>query len=178
MKQTQLLQNEHIRLRALEPEDLELLYKWENDTLLWGKGDTVSPYSRYALKQYISASHRGIYELKQQRMMIEQLERSETIGAIDIYEFDVHNKKAGIGIVVDHAARGCGYATQALQLTVDYAFGFLGLHQVYAYIAVDNQPSINLFTRSGFICSGILKDWIVSSEGYKDVVLYQKINTK
>lgn len=28
------LENEHIRLRALEPEDLEILYQWENNTQL------------------------------------------------------------------------------------------------------------------------------------------------
>ena len=30
-----LLENERIILRALEPEDLDVLYRWENDASLW-----------------------------------------------------------------------------------------------------------------------------------------------
>ena len=66
------LENETIRLRALEPEDLELLYRWENNPeLLESLGNTMSPYSRYILKEYIRESHRDIFDLKQLRLMIE-----------------------------------------------------------------------------------------------------------
>ena len=36
-----LLSNDRVRLRALEPEDLELLYRWENDPELWEVGNTL-----------------------------------------------------------------------------------------------------------------------------------------
>lgn len=49
-----LLSNDRVRLRALEPEDLELLYRWENDPELWEVGNTLAPYSRYILKEYIA----------------------------------------------------------------------------------------------------------------------------
>ena len=39
-----LLENSNIRLRAPEPEDLEILYKWENDTSLWEYGASITPY--------------------------------------------------------------------------------------------------------------------------------------
>ena len=57
-----LLSNDRVRLRALEPEDLELLYRWENDPELWEVGNTLAPYSRYILKEYIAGSDRSIYE--------------------------------------------------------------------------------------------------------------------
>ena len=62
------LENENIRLRALEPEDLEILYKWENDTSIWQVGCTTEPYSRYILKEYIAYSDKTIYEKKQLRL--------------------------------------------------------------------------------------------------------------
>ena len=40
-----------VRLRAIEPEDLDTLYKIENDRTLWGIGPTNVPYSRFALHQ-------------------------------------------------------------------------------------------------------------------------------
>ena len=37
MIKTNLLQGERVSLRAMEPEDLEVLYTLENDTTLWDK---------------------------------------------------------------------------------------------------------------------------------------------
>lgn len=37
------MQDENILIRALEPEDLEYLYKWENDMDLWDVSDTPDP---------------------------------------------------------------------------------------------------------------------------------------
>ena len=65
-----LLENGNIRLRAVEPEDLDRLYSWENNTRLWDVGNTRNPYSRYILKQYIINSDKDIYENKQLRLMI------------------------------------------------------------------------------------------------------------
>ena len=47
---------DNIRLRALEPEDLEWLYSVENDEELWQWGSSNVPYSRYSLKTYIAES--------------------------------------------------------------------------------------------------------------------------
>ena len=61
------LKNDHITLRALEPEDLEHFYRWENDTTLWAVSSAVEPYSRYILKEYIAFADKTIYEKKQLR---------------------------------------------------------------------------------------------------------------
>ena len=57
------LENDKIILRAVEPEDLELLYRWENDSSIWIAGNTRAPYSRYQLKNYISHSPTDIYDI-------------------------------------------------------------------------------------------------------------------
>ena len=50
------LKGEHIYLRALEPEDLDFVYRIENDTSLWELSDTQTPYSRF-LKNNILKMH-------------------------------------------------------------------------------------------------------------------------
>jgi diamine N-acetyltransferase len=170
--------NHHIRLRALEPEDIDLLYAWENDTSLWAWGCTVSPYSRYTLKEYIAHSHQNIYEAKQLRLMVEEIESSTGVGVIDLYDFDPHNRKAAVGILTDASCRRKGIATQALNLLTDYAFSFLKLHQLYAYIPAGNEPSQRLFSRCGFSIAGILRDWITTEQGFSDVLFAQQINER
>ena len=63
--------NREISLRALEPEDLELLYDWENDMSNWLISNTMSPFSRFTLKRYLENSHKDIYETGQLRLMID-----------------------------------------------------------------------------------------------------------
>lgn len=171
-----LLEDNIICLRPLEPEDLELLYKWENDASLWTLGGTVSPYSYYILKEYISASHKDIYEQRQQRLMITLKDCGTTVGMIDLYDFDPHNSRAGVGILIDTNFQGKGYAGNAVKLIIDYAFLFLKLHQLYAHIPVGNIPSIKLFTACGFKESGILQDWNSVAEGFCPVSVMQLIN--
>ena len=85
-----LLSNDRVRLRALEPEDLELLYRWENDPELWEVGNTLAPYSRYILKEYIAGSDRSIYESRQLRFMIEECDTGTSVGIVDLFDFEPH----------------------------------------------------------------------------------------
>ncbi len=172
-----LLEDNIIRLRPLEPEDLELLYKWENDASLWTLGGTVSPYSYYILKEYISASYKDIYEQGQLRLMITLQGSNTCVGMIDLYDFNPHNSRAGIGILIDTDHQKKGYARNAVKLMTDYAFLFLKLHQLYAHIPVANTPSINLFTHCGFKESGILYDWNSVIDGFSDISVMQLIKS-
>lgn len=171
-----LLESERIRLRNLEPEDLDVLYRWENDASLWEVGDTVSPFSRYVLKEYIAESHRDIYDLRQLRLVIEFRTTGRAAGLVDLFDFDPHHRRAGVGIVVDIPYRRNGLATEALDLIIGYAFSFLKLHQLYVHIPVTNKASEALFTRCGFVVAGVLSEWITGSEGYVDVWVMQRMN--
>ena len=173
-----LLENNTIRLRAPEPEDLDKLYLWENDASLWEMGSTLSPYSRYVLKQYIAESKLDIYDRKQLRLIIELEESGTTVGTIDLYDFDPHHRRAGVGILVDAAHQRKGYAKTALKLLIHYAFTFIKIHQLYAYIPVTNTPSLLLFEQCGFETMGILKDWLFTANGYVDVRIAGCFNKK
>lgn len=170
-----LLSNDDILLRAPEPEDLEYLYRWENDPDLWKYAAITSPYSRYALKEYISAGTHDIYQTNQLRFIIEDKLRGIPAGTVDLYDFDPHHQRAGVGILVDKDFRRRHIASQSIRLVIEYAFSFLHLHQLYVHIPVLNQPSILLFRSVGFVFSGTLKEWIHTSEGYEDVCVMQQL---
>lgn len=174
-----LLKNNHIALRAVEPEDLEILYRWENSTVLWYHGNTLSPYSKLVLRQYINDTlEMDIYQSKQLRLMINLTEEKVTIGTIDLYDIDAHNRRAGIGILIDESFRQKGFGQEALNLMSEYAFNFLYLHQIYAYIARSNTNSIRLFEKAGYQPVGLLKEWIQRGETFEDVCLFQLLNKK
>lgn len=170
------LKGKHIYLRALEPEDLEFVHKIENDTSLWHLSDTQTPYSRFLIKQYLENAQQDIFEAKQLRLAICSRD-NETLGLIDVFDFDAKNKRAGIGIVIqDEANRNLGYGKEALVLLIDFCFHTLHLHQVYANISEDNVASLKLFETSGFIKIGLKKDWRFNGSGFTDEYLLQRIN--
>ncbi|MEM7087029.1 MAG: GNAT family protein [Bacteroidota bacterium] len=171
------LKGKDVYLRALEPNDLDFLYKLENDETLWEVSNTVTPYSKYVLKQYLENALRDIYEVKQLRMVICTFENNATIGFIDLFDFEPKHGRIGVGVVIfSEKDRQKGYAAQSLQLLMDYSFTHLGVHQLYANITEDNTASITLFEKLGYKEQGVKKDWIRAAGTYKNELFYQYFN--
>ncbi|HUX53235.1 MAG TPA: GNAT family N-acetyltransferase [Williamwhitmania sp.] len=174
------LQSSNIRLRALEPGDVDLLYSWENNMEIWSVSNTITPFSKYILKKYIDSSHLDIYETKQLRLIIEAKNQSSLmfhpVGAIDLFDFDPYHSRAGIGILIHNAEeRNKGYATEALKLLVKYSFETLHLHQLFCNIASSNLPSLQIFQRMGFKVIGIKEQWLKTAIGWDDELMLQMI---
>ena len=157
-----------LRLRKIEPSDLPFLYQWENDATSWADSDTHNPLSRHDLHQYIENNTGDIYRDGQLRLMIEQ--GGQTLGCIDLFDFDARNRKAAIGMYIAQEARGKGVGSEAVKQLLNYAFDFVHLRMVYAIISVNNQACSHIYEQLGFAPSSPLKDWTL--EG--DAILWQK----
>ena len=85
-----MLEGINLKLRALEPSDVDLLYEWENNEKLWHLSNVITPFSRFAMEQYILNSHQDIYTTKQLRLMIDKKDPNQNnpIGSIDLFDFD------------------------------------------------------------------------------------------
>lgn len=165
---------EDVILRAPEPEDLELLYEWENDMEYWQISNTITPFSKYVLKRHIENAHKSIYENGQLRLMIELADDKTTIGTIDIFDFDPYHLRAGIGILIAlKDQRRKGYAGMAIECVKNYCFDVLHLHQLWCNIVENNCSSIDLFKRAGFIEVGVKKDWLKTPDGFTNEILLQ-----
>ncbi|MDE6860879.1 MAG: GNAT family N-acetyltransferase [Duncaniella sp.] len=172
----QLLSDGSITLRALEPIDVDTLYKWENDTTLWSAGVTLAPFSRKQLWDYVNNYDGDIFAAKQLRLMIDIPgdEFPVTIGTIDLYDFDAANSRCAIGILIASNYHKQGYASAAIRLVENYCRTRLSLHQLYCIVAENNIASRKLFEKSGFKISGRLKSWIRMATAYTDAYMYQK----
>ena len=172
-----MLQTENIRPRALEPEDIDILYKWENDTRIWKISNTIAPFSKYILRRFIEDQKYDIYETKQLRMIIESRSDKRAVGAIDLFDIDPTNRRAGIGILVyEDRDQGQGYASAALTEMIKYAFQILGLNQLYCNVLSNNLRSLNLFKSKGFTVVGLKMEWVRSTDGWLDEYMLQLIN--
>jgi len=144
------LKGNSISLRALEPADAELLYRWENNLDLWPVSFTQVPFSRFILEEFVNAAHTDIYTNKQLRLMINNAASGETIGIVDLFEFDPQHQRSGLGIYIHEAFRKTGCAFECIELIKNYCFSTLLLKQLYVDINDSNTASINLFEKAGF----------------------------
>lgn len=185
---------ESISLRAMEPEDIDNIYCWENDPTVWVDSAAHQPFSRHALRQFIEEnSSVDIYSCRQLRLMadIEIITNYEseialptaktilsthyTVGCVDIFDFDPYHRRAGVGIIVDSRHRRQGYGTLMLAELEKFACQHLSLHQLHCTIAADNGASLALFEKVGYKRCGTLSQWVLSNNSWIDAHTYQKL---
>lgn len=167
-----MLEGNNIRLRAVEPEDLDLMYLIENDTELWSCGHNTVPFSYYTLKQYLSENTNDLYRDRQLRLVIETKE-GISVGFLDLLHYEPLHLRAEVGIVVLAEQQRRGIATESLQLLREYAFSFLGLKQLYAHIPDNNIASQALFTCCDYKKTATLQDWLKTPTGWQSVYIFQ-----
>ncbi|HPD96520.1 MAG: GNAT family N-acetyltransferase [Bacteroidales bacterium] len=178
-----LLENNIVRLRAPEPDDVNTLYVWENNMEIWTVSNTIVPFSRFVLKKYVETAHLDIWETKQLRLIIEAKNQNSLmnvpVGLIDLFDFDPYHMRAGVGILIankEHRQRG--YATEAIGLLINYCFEFLQLNQLYCNISASNTISLQLFKNKGFKIVGTKEAWLKARNGWEDEVFLQLLNPK
>ena len=172
---SQLLSNDIVTLRAMEPTDLDALYRWENDTALWVVSDTIAPYSRESLWHYLQEYTGDIFAQRQLRLMITLTKDGNAIGTVDFLNFDPLNNRAELGLFIANEARGQGLGHHALNLITAYAREHLGLRQLYVFISIDNEVCLHLFERHGYRRVGVIESWVKRGNKYYDVAMMQKI---
>ena len=161
-----------IILRKIEPTDLPFLYQWENDASAWVDGANHNPLSQRDLRDYIESTTGDIYKDGQLRLIIEA--DDSTVGCIDLFDFDIRNRRAAIGMYIAKEFRGHGIGKQAVEALEAYAFEHLDLRLIYAVIATTNIPCTKLYENLGYEPSSALKGWTLES----DAIIWQKLHNK
>lgn len=166
-----------IILRKIEPTDLPFLYQWENDASAWVDGANHNPLSQRDLRDYIESTTGDIYKDGQLRLIIEVVSDQQSavsVGCIDLFDFDIRNRRAAIGMYIAKEFRGRGIGKQAVEALEAYAFEHLDLRLIYAVIATTNIPCTKLYENLGYEPSSALKGWTLES----DAIIWQKLHNK
>jgi len=171
---TELLTAANITLREMRTEDCNQIHNWENRAELQYLGDTHSPLTKEQVSAFIQRTTGDLYLDEQLRLMIET--KDETIGCIDLFDFDSHNKRAGVGILIaEPRNRRKGFAKDALNLLCNYCSEVFNFRQLYCHIPVDNKASLRLFSACQFEKTGHNKDWVKKGNTFVDAIFLQKL---
>ena len=124
------------------------------------------------LIDYITSASADIYADRQMRLIIENGQH-ETVGMVDLINFDPRHLRAEIGIVIKDEVRGKGYAQEAIRQLLVYSKEILHLHQLYAIVSTKNEKAVKMLHSVGFEGSKMLKEWLFEGDFYVDAYLFQ-----
>ena len=163
-----------IFLRALEPEDLELLYTIENDPDLWAVSNNEAPYSRYSLKEYIASQPNSLAESHCLRLIACRTDNQKAIGIVDLSDYSPIHQRAEIGIALLKDEQQKGFGKAILRELEKIAVQKFNIRQVYAYTYANNEAAgRKLFISSNYNEVGVIKGWHYDGNGFSDVIFFQ-----
>lgn len=170
-----MIEGVDIILRAPEVEDVPIIFKWENDPAVQAFSRSKMPVSAFAIEQYIISANQDPFATGQIRLMAILKTNTTVIGHLDLFKIDPLNRRAGIGILVDPDFRNKGYASEMLKLISSWVKSTLDMHQIWCTIDATNIQSIKLFSKAGFVQTGVRREWIKKDGRYIDEVFMQLI---
>lgn len=145
-----MLKGQHIFLRHLQSTDVDFIYKWENDTANWAVSGTTKPFTKPEIETFVNTKQNLLLD-GQLRYVICLNDIEQPIGTIDLFEFDVEQSAVGIGVLIaEKAQRNKGFASETINLIIDYCRNELKLVNLFCNIQKDNTASIRLFEKCGF----------------------------
>jgi len=168
-----MYRGDEIYFRTLITDDVSVMMAWENNPDNWKISSTSKPYSRAQIEEFVNLSQ-DIFIHSQLRLIICLTESNETIGNIDLFDFEPEHQRVGVGILIDEKYRNKGLANQSIQLIEEYCKVILGVKNIFCNILTDNIQSIKLFEKNKFIRLCVKPNWHQYNGEWFDEYLYLK----
>lgn len=175
------LSSDNLRLRPVEPSDVDFLLQADSDSEQWILNDMLAPPSRDLVSRYVDCYRMDPFGEGELRLVAEA--GGIRVGVVDLYNISPRNLTACIAIYILPAYRRKGLAVRSLTLMEEYAGQVLAIRLLCAKINQANRPSMELFHGVGFEEAGAIPRWIRNSGSpssliimYKEISSSQKLN--
>lgn len=103
---------------------------------------------------------------------------NKLIGAISYWRLIKEHYRAELGYLLHQDHQGKGIMSEAMIAVIDYGFNKLKLHSIEANINPDNQKSISLLERHGFVKEGHFRENYHFNGKFVDSAIYSLINSQ
>ena len=169
-----MLQGARVRLRAVEDDDLDLLWRWRNDLEVAGNLNQPRPWSRADVRAWVN---RNREQADQRLWFIIETQDGRPIGRIGLTEMDSLNRHAELNLVIgEKEFQGQGLGQDAARTLVRYAFEQLGLNKLWLVTLASNERALICFERCGFRRTGVMQQHMFRDGKLQDVVVMEALN--
>ena len=160
------IEGERVSLHPVEEEDAEFFQRVVNDPDVRQSIGRVEPINRRQEEEYLESldDTDGV-----QFVVVADDDRVGTVSLMDVTATFGNGE---IGYFFAPESWGNGYATEATELVVDYAFAERRLHKVYAHVFAFNDASRHVLEKNGFEREGTQREQVYVDGEYVDVYRY------
>ncbi len=146
-----------VRLRPLEERDVPCLSRWYGDPEVrhWTHL-SEDPPSAQTLEAHRDRYRRMRDDPRQLRWCVETL-RGEAIGDLGLVDIHPHGRAELAITIGEKAYWSRGYGTEAIKLTLRFAFDHLNCRRIYLVTDEDNLRAHRSFAKCGFVREGLLR---------------------
>ncbi|SEO69804.1 Protein N-acetyltransferase, RimJ/RimL family [Halogranum amylolyticum] len=168
------LSGDRVTLTTVEAEDVEFLRDGVNDPRVRVPAGQVLPSNERQEREWFEAASTSD-DVVQLLVVVDgeaderSAESSDTrAGVVELDPIDRETGTADVAYWLRPEFRRNGYAREALELVVDYAFSQLRLHRVNAAVYDFNERSMELLEAVGFTAEGVQRESAFVDGAYRD----------
>ena len=162
---TPTLQTGRLLLRPFTEADTETIYAIFSNTRVMRYWDSPPWKERAQAERFIASGQRMEEEGSGARIAIERADDRVLIGQCCLFKWNPVFRSASVGYCLDDVAWGRGFATEAVDGMLRWAFGTLDLNRVQAEADTRNAASGRVLEKLGFVLEGTMReDCIVDGE--------------
>jgi diamine N-acetyltransferase len=167
---------DRVYLRPVEKEDFNQLYAWANDPEIRGLTGEVFPTSQKSVEEFEVK-----LRMDSSRVWFGVVVREDDrlIGEAGLLRMFPAWRTTDLSLIIgERAAWRKGYGTDAMELLLDYAFGYLNFHRVAIGVVGTNERALHFYEKIGFKREGIQRDGYYYNHAYQDFVMMSMLENE
>jgi ribosomal-protein-alanine N-acetyltransferase len=169
-----ILESENIVLKKVEETDLEELFSiYSNDNVFKYCG-IIPKKNKETVKSMIGHFERDYNKKSRIKWGVYyKNDNMKLVGIIEVFDINQKINMVTIGYFLAEAYWGKGIATESLKILVRYLFENVEVNRIQAEVMPNNNESIKVLIKNGFIKEGTLRQaslW--SGKGVVDLEVY------
>jgi RimJ/RimL family protein N-acetyltransferase len=163
-----------VALREFDASDVQSAYEWASDPAFFRYMSTEPVAS-------VAEEARFIHEVQKQARVrprvhytlgVVERDADALVGIVRLSVIDPVQRGADMGYGLRTDRCGRGLATDAARLVVDFGFGALGLHRIWALCDPRNIGSRRVMEKVGMRCEGRHRDHVLAHGEWRDSLVF------
>lgn len=164
--------NNLVTLRPIEKDDLDLLFKWRNDELIFSQlGGGYFPTSKTEMSKWME----NFSKLDRTNIKFIVQYKEIGVGFISLSNTNYINRTSELGLYIgEKNYQGKGIASNALKLIENFSKDYLNLRKIKLLVNDNNKVAIGLYEKKGYKVIGRYTKERYSKGLYIDVLIMEK----
>jgi RimJ/RimL family protein N-acetyltransferase len=167
-----IIYGRHVRLRAVEREDVNKFHEWVNDPEVTHSLALYLPMSLADEENWFESISKRDPKERPLAIEVRKGRNWNLIGNCGVFDLDTVNRSAELGIMIGEKSEwNKGYGAEAMTLLLRHCFETLNLHRAFLRVYVDNVRAVRSYEKAGFVLEGRLREAVYKFGKYEDVLV-------